>query len=233
VTYPSLASAHAALRPMLLSPGKPFPAAARLALAPGSHPTIPLHVQGSKHRAVFSVAPDYLGVQTAEGLYRLSLSPDGYNVFRRELGWEYPCPGIVRAVWSSATTVLPLFTQSTRDVDACLRHQTNVAAALQRKPAGPGFVVGAQKDVIVGRGKPRHGGKDRVVIYGWTFSKTGVPLQTVFDKHSRGYVDYSHGWRPVHPTVQLDGESVPYQELLLNSNVTRDLFGEEYTWTTY
>lgn len=233
MTYPTLAAAHAALRPSLLSLGKPLPAAALLSLAPESHPTTELHVLGARHRAVFSVARDYLGVQTGEGLYRLSLTPDGYNVFRRERGWEYPCPGIVRAVWSSATTVLPLLTQSTRDVDACLRHQTGVAAALRGRPSGPGFVVGAQKDVVVGRGKPRHGGKDRVVIYGWVFSKTGVPFQPVFDKHSRGYVDYSQGWRTVHSVVQLDGESVAYQELLKAPDITRDLFGEEYTWTTY
>lgn len=204
----------------------------------------PVFITNSKHKVTFFVSPDYAGIEvegrlSASEFLRLPATPRVYEKILRERGWFLPCPGLVRALWSRADCRLVRLSETERDKLAILRHNDRVNDALISRHAGLGdFIVGAKKDVVIGRGDHNAIPGGSVVIYGWDFSERGDesglhPKQPLFDRHGASYFDYSHGCRAVDGTVIVDGKSIPYDVALRDAALMMDLFGETYTWTRY
>lgn len=211
---------------------------------PAWNEPFPVTLETPKHAVTFFVSPDYAGIEvegrrTESEFFRLPATPAVYENILRERGWFLPCPGLVRALWPLADHRLVGLSEAERDKLAILRQNDRVNDALLSRGAISGDrVVGAKKDVVVGRGNPNAISGGSVVIYGWDFrEKDGEPglrpKQPLFDRHGASYFDYSHGCRAVGEAVIVDGKPTLYEVVLRDDALMTDLFGETYTWTRY
>lgn len=155
-----------------------------------------------KRRVVLRVLADYFAVGGDRDFVRVPLTPMTAQRLADRYGWSLPTKRIVDlCVEHAAIRIAPKpMTKDRETVETFLRHDARVRKQRgRRKPRA--LVVGAKKDVVVTpRARP-----GRVSIYGW-HRKSGKPIQPLYTKHAKTYVDYSHGVRFVGRAVDVDGE---------------------------
>jgi hypothetical protein len=92
-------------------------------------------------------------------------------------------------------------------------------------PAGehPGVLVsGHLKEVIIS-----HEDLTKRLAFWGFFTAEGRPIQRGFGcAHGPGFADYSHGFRLVKPTVDVDGRQVPYEQAVADSEYASLFFAE-------
>lgn len=170
---------------------------------------------GVTHEVEAQVAPDYLTVGTDDDPLTAVLGyPNAMRLANRE-EFILPTSLLVDKIWQNAEkrydpSPLPPTSGSTmRRPGYWLQHRSKLMA--QGWPAGEVLQAGHKKDVVISRqlvGKPQ-----RLAIYGWHQSN-GRPIQPVSLFHGKDYADYSHGVRPVNPTVLVDGKEADIRDLL-------------------
>ena len=204
-----------------------------------NYPTNPVVIEGGGHRATFLVSTDYAGVETDTGYFRLPATPKVYERVAEAHGWALPFPELVDATHRTvprASRGEPRSMSVRNGVPSWIAHNAAIEDELNALPhTRLPLVVGRKKDVVVGQGNPRGAKKPphlSVVIYGW-HSREGKPIQSVFDAHAVGYLDYSHGWRPVSRGVDVDGVIRDYHDVLADAPLCKALFGREVKWTRY
>lgn len=151
--------------------------------------------------AMLHVAPDYLVIGSDEDFLRMPLSPTAAQAIADQLECTLPTTKMVDVIFRAAPlkiepqplppgpemTTVAQFARHSELVEASRR------AARGQHPDGV-LVAGHKKDVVLSPQLAEV--PDRVAIYGWQRSD-GVPIQPLFLRHTRTWVDYSHGVRLV------------------------------------
>ncbi len=166
--------------------------------------------EGKMRRVVLRVAADYFAVGGDRDFVRVPITPMTAQRLADRYGWSLPTRCIVdRCYEHAAIRIAPKpMTKEREAVATFLRHDARVRKQRgRRKPDA--LVVGAKKDVVV-TPRARAG---RVSIYGW-HRKNGKPIQPLYTKHAKRYVDYSHGVRFVWRTLDVDGEATTVAAVL-------------------
>jgi hypothetical protein len=168
--------------------------------------------RGGEHEAsvTFWVTPDYLAVGSDSDYFLMPMSPHLAQRLADLTDTSLPTVAMVDAVWAAAPvrlgpdSIAPTAAMITVPVFA--DHNRMVRERRDRIPLPQGtLVAGHKKDVVLSvrlDSLPR-----RVAIYGW-HKPDGRPIQPLNTWHTTEHVDYSHGIRLVHHTVQIDGR--PY-----------------------
>jgi hypothetical protein len=167
---------------------------------------------GVTHTVTFEVMPDYLAIGSDEDFVRMPMTPHTAQAFCDAFGFALPTRKMVNDIWASATVRVdprPL-TEEREAPRTFLQHHRIIESQLEGTERGA-FVAGIKKDVVItNRLSEQHG---RVAIYGWHYM-TGEPIQPLYVGHVDGYVDYSHGIRPVRRWLRVNGALRPYEQIL-------------------
>lgn len=168
--------------------------------------------------AMLHVAPDYLVIGSDEDFLRMPLSPTAAQAIADQLECTLPTTKMVDVIFRAAPlkiepTPLPPGPEMTT-VAQFARHNELVEASRRvargQHPDGV-LVAGHKKDVVLSPQLAEM--PDRVAIYGWQRSD-GVPIQPLFLRHTRSWVDYSHGVRLVARDVGWGSGVRQIQELM-------------------
>lgn len=160
--------------------------------------------------AVYEVMPDYLAIGSDQDFVRMPMNPYTAQAFCDAFGLALPTRKMVDDIWRQAAVKLtPEPLRQDRDVPATfLRHHL----LIEQQTHLPGsFLAGHKKDVVITNRLQER--PNRVAIYGWHYLN-GQPIQPLTTIHADWYVDYSHGIRPVRRSVQVDGKTLSYEEIL-------------------
>lgn len=168
---------------------------------------------GVPHAVQIEVSPDYLSV--GDDTDHL-VAPMGLTETARvaaQLGFSIPTPYVVDRIYEAAEhhyAPQPLRpSYEMRTAAYALRHRSMIAQ--QGEVEAGTFVAGHKKDVVLTARllvQP-----SRLAIYGW-HRDVDDPIQPVCLLHERTYADYSHGIRAVNATMYVDGEPMPYLDVL-------------------
>jgi len=167
---------------------------------------------GVLHRATIRVMPDVLAIGSERDFVRMPMTPLTAQAFCDASGFALPTRKLVDDVWQKAQRrVWPQPLVDQRESPATfLRHHRLIEEQLQGTRRGA-LVAGHKKDVVVTnrlREQPR-----RLAIFGW-HKPTGEAIQPLSIVHGEGYVDYSHGIRPLSRRIEVDGRARDYYEVL-------------------
>jgi hypothetical protein len=176
----------------------------------------------------FWVTPDYLAVGSDTDYFLMPMSPQLAQRIADLTNSSLPTPPMVDAIWRSAAVRLgpdsiapsaamitvPVFADHNRMVRARRGDNSILVGAL---------VAGHKKDVVLSARLDSL--TNRVAIYGW-HKPDGQPIQPLNTWHTTGHVDYSHGIRLVHATVQVDGVPRAITELLRDATMVTLLSDE-------
>lgn len=172
----------------------------------------PVHMEsslgGDPHRLTFWVTPDYLSIGSDRDFLRIPLSPGGAARVGALSGTALPTTAMVDAIWDAASVRLAPIPippdQFMTTVPVFQDHQRKVQRQRDKAGARPGaLVAGHKKDVVVTPRLSDHPG--HVAIYGWHYLD-GEAIQPLYLGHTDDWVDYSHGIRLVHDSVDVNGE---------------------------
>lgn len=167
---------------------------------------------GVLHRATIRVMPDVLAIGRDRDFVRMPMNPLTAQAFCDAFGWALPTRKLVDETWRQAQRKLwpqPLVDER-ESPETFLRHHRIIEEQLRGTRRGA-LVAGHKKDVVVTnrlREQPR-----RVAIFGW-HKPTGEAIQPLSIVHGEGYVDYSHGIRPLARRIEVDGRARDYYEIL-------------------
>ena len=190
---------------------------------------------GHTNSATFYVAPDYLAVGSDTDSFLTPLTPATAQRIADLVHCSLPTRKVVDAIYaaaevklppapippSPAMTTMPVFAEHNAMV------RTQRAVFLMTAPLGA-LVSGAKKDVVV---TPKLAtATNRVAIYGW-HRTNGLPIQPLYLGHTAAWVDYSHGIRLVHATVQVNGSPRSLNEILANTELA-SLLSDEGAFTS-
>src|SRR5262245_51692381 len=168
--------------------------------------------RGVRHRAVVRVMPDVLAIGGERDFVRMPMSPLTAQAYCDAAGYALPTRKLVLETWRQARRRIwpqPLV-EERESPRTFLRHHRIIEEQLQGTPRGA-LVAGHKKDLVVTnrlQEQPR-----RVAIFGW-IKPTGEPIQPLSIVHGDGYVDYSHGARPLSRRVEVDGTERDYYDVL-------------------
>jgi hypothetical protein len=167
---------------------------------------------GVVHTVAWQVMPDYLAVGSDDDFVRMPMDPHTAQAFCDAFDFVLPTRRMVNDIWTAADVKLePRPLTEAREAPATfLQHHRIIEEQLAAHARGS-FVAGIKKDVVVtGRLQERTG---RVAIFGW-HHLGGEPIQPLYVGHVDWYVDYSHGVRPVHRMMRVDGAPHTYESIL-------------------
>jgi hypothetical protein len=169
-------------------------------------------VAGVTHRATIQVMPDVLAIGSDRDFVRMPMNPLTAQAFCDAFGFALPTRKLVDETWRAARRKLwpqPLV-DSRESPLTFLRHHRIIEEQLRGTPRGA-LVAGHKKDVVV-TNRLREEAR-RVAIFGW-HKPSGEPIQPLSILHGEGYVDYSHGVRPLSRRIEVDGRARDYYEVL-------------------
>ena len=187
-------------------------------------------IDGATNRATFFVTPDYLAVGSDEDWVLTPLTPQAAQRLADATGCLLPTCRMVDAVYSSAEVKLvpspipPSAAMTSVEVFAQHSAKVRMQRTAQASAHPPGaLAAGHKKDVVLSNRLTNAPG--RVAIYGW-HKPDGKPIQPLYTGHADTWVDYSHGIRLVHSTVEINGRTRPLAEVLRDPKLST-LFGDE------
>ena len=159
-----------------------------------------------------AVMPDYLAVGSDSDFVRIPMTPQTAQQIADRFGCMLPTRKMVDAIDAFADVRLaphPM-TKDRETIATFAEHNRLIEQERGQKPLGD-LVIGIKKDIVL---TPRIFEKpQRLAIYGWR-QLNGVPIQPLTIVHWNRYVDYSHGVRLVHDSVEIDGKIVKISDLL-------------------
>jgi len=120
---------------------------------------------------------------------------------------------------SDKMTTVPVFMQHTDSVKQQI-------AQIGFDRSADYIIAGHKKDIIISNkiySADRN--YERVVIYGWHRSDND-PIQPVYNGHSAGYADYSHGVRLIAEEALVNGDTMRVTEILKDPKLWRLLSDE-------
>ena len=162
--------------------------------------------------AKLEVMPDFLAIGSDTDFVRMPMTPQTAQKIADQFGCVLPTRKMVDAIDSQAELKLephPM-TEAREALATFAEHNQIIEAQRAGKPLGL-LVTGIKKDIVL---TPRIFEKPRrLAIYGWR-QLNGQPIQPLTIVHWDQYVDYSHGVRLVHDTIELDGKPTKIAELL-------------------
>jgi hypothetical protein len=177
--------------------------------------TIEVNDQRREVTTTIAVMPDYLAVGSDADFVRMPMTPQTAQRIADEFGCILPTRKIVDAIDAHAELHLeprPL-TRERETVATFLEHHDIIERQRGVKPLGL-LIAGIKKDIVL---SPRIFERpNRLAIYGWR-QIDGRPIQPLTIVHSDRYVDYSHGVRLVHNSIEVDGKPYKVDELLADS----------------
>jgi hypothetical protein len=180
--------------------------------------TTSVETNGTRHRALIPVMPDYLAVGSDDDFVRVPLTPMAARKVADAWGLAFLTRRLSDAVYDVAEVRLepkPL-TVDREKVTTFVQHSDIIET--QRAGKEPGLVVaGIKKDVVLTNlllQKP-----NRVAIYGW-HQLNGVPIQPLTTVHVNTYVDYSHGIRLAARGINVDGRPRDFLEVLRDERLS-------------
>jgi len=173
-------------------------------------------ITGTRHTAIYHVAPDYLAIGSDADYFLCPMTPLLAQRICDALGYTMPTRRMVNQIWTNAPvklspapispspqmTTVPVFDQHNSMV------RTQRSAVIGPHPLGE-LVSGTKKDVVISQriyGNFANPNITRpVVIYGWHHT-SGAPIQPLYNGHVETYADYSHGIRLVQRAMTLNGQ---------------------------
>lgn len=193
--------------------------------------TTSVETNGARHRALVTVMPDYLAVGSDTDFVRVPLTPMAAKRVADAWGLAFTTRRLSDAVHAVSEVRLeprPLSVDR-ESVATFVQHSDIIEGQRAGKEAGL-VVSGIKKDVVLTNKlteKP-----DRVAIYGW-HQLNGIPIQPLTTVHVNTYVDYSHGIRFVARTVNVDGRTRDYLDVLRDESLCPLLSDEGPIAATY
>ena len=179
---------------------------------------------GAKHTIAYDVMPDYLAIGSDEDFVRMPMNPYTAQAFGDAFGFVLPTRKMVNDIWAAAAVHVdprPV-TQERESPLTFLQHHRIIEDQLRGVKRGT-LVAGIKKDVVVTNRLTER--ENRVAIFGWHYA-SGQPIQPLYAGHVDWYVDYSHGIRPVHRTMRVDGVPRSF-ESILGDPALRGLLSDE------
>jgi len=190
---------------------------------------IPISVTAGKHAGVFWVMPDYLSIGDDEDFLRMPMRPTTAQKAADGFKASLLTRKMVNDVWRALPLHLSPTTMDWHGAMASVSYfgEHNDKIQLQLAGRDPLLgVAGHKKDVVITKDRP----KGNVAIYGW-HQLDGKPIQgpqIQKSAHDIPYLDYSHGIRLAHQTMEVDGDTMyivdvlqdeEYHELLSDEGV--------------
>lgn len=174
-------------------------------------------LEGVDHYIEYRVMPDYLAIGSDEDYVRMPMNPYTAQKFLDAFGFVFPTAKMSDDIWAEADLKLdPRPLTEEREAPATfLQHHDIIEEQLGTAPRG-WLVAGIKKDVVVTNRLQER--PNRVAIYGWHYPD-GKPIQPVTIVHVDWYVDYSHGVRPVHRMMKVDGVELPFEQILADPHL--------------
>lgn len=172
--------------------------------------------QGEKLQATAYVTPDYLAIGSADDYALVPMSPITAQAIADATQTTLPTRKLVDKIYQQAEVQLSPSPQKPgpqmMSTPYYQRHDNTIKQQRIQAGAQAGeLIAGHKKDVVITNRldhKPQS-----VAIYGW-HQRNGKNIQALSTLHVNTYADYSHGVRLVGPTVTINGESHPTQEVL-------------------
>lgn len=158
---------------------------------------------GKEHTATFRALPDYLSIGSDGDFLRWPMTPQLAQRIADAYGASLPTRKMVDDITRAARVRMepvPL-TKDREAVATFVQHHELIEAQWGSQPRGTP-AAGMKKDVVITNRLAER--PHRVAIYGW-HHQDGTPIQPLTIVHVDWYVDYSHGVRLVHRTVDVDG----------------------------
>ncbi len=176
---------------------------------------VPLDKNGE---VVVRVTSDVFALGTPEDLVRMPVGADVAQALADALGLSLITTLVSDAIWRAAKWRLaPAFMDPRKGggrammgVDYLEQHDATIRHHIEQVGACFGdLVAGHKKDIVITNHALARPGY--LVIYGWHDEK-GSPVQPEAAPHEIAYRDYSHGLRLMHPSVCVEGTSMPLAE---------------------
>jgi hypothetical protein len=196
---------------------------------------VPVPVTCPGHSGTMYVLPDYFCLGTDADFVRVRVNPVTAELICLEAGgcflptvqvvntiYRYAQQKPVAQPWGPPYDHSMLLTQRWRVQD------NKVAKTMSDHGWQPGpLTAGHMKDIVIGKGLACARG-EIVGIFGW-FDAKGVAIQgptANWRDHKWTYADYAHGFRAVHPILQVDGQDRSIPEILQDSSLAPLLSAE-------
>lgn len=163
-------------------------------------------IQGRTRTATFWCTPDYLGIGSDADWFRMPMTPTLGQQLADRLECALPTRRMVDAIWAQAPIKLAPFPYSPAVYDILspalfYRHHLQIESQRGSQPRSL-LTAGIKKDVVASALIASWPG--RVMIYGWHY-QNGTPIQPLWNGHTFGHVDYSHGLRLAARRMEVDG----------------------------
>ncbi len=177
---------------------------------------VPIHLQHRKvGEATIWVTADVLAVGSDTDHVRSPLGGPEAVTLARALNCWLPTPRIVDAIYAQAKEKLPPIpmrpTAQMTGNQYFIEHHRLIETQRGSGASTRKLTAGHKKDVVL---SPRLGQlPGRVAIYGW-HKRDGSPIQPLSTVHSAHYADYSHGIRLVWGQVDVNGQMLPFAQVL-------------------
>lgn len=165
--------------------------------------------KGKRYRVELYVLPDYLSVGS-KNFARIPLTPMTAQQIADSFHCFLPTTKIVDIIYSHADVKLkpvPMYAFRDSSVTMYQHHLIIEGQRGHRK----GIIAGIKKDVVMTAKLSNL--SHRVAIYGW-HRLNGIPIQPLYTGHVDWYVDYSHGIRLVYEKIKINGQWMPYSEII-------------------
>jgi hypothetical protein len=164
--------------------------------------------QGTSHKLVISVLPDYLMVGVVGDALRVPLWPLTAQKVADAWGCVLPTPKLVTLLWHAAESRLPPqpwgppYDETMMSTTRIVEHNKRIEKTIKDKGVdATKLVAGHKKDVVLTNKlvtKP-----NQVAIFGW-HQLSSKNIQPLYLGHGADYADYSHGIRLISQTCMLD-----------------------------
>jgi hypothetical protein len=185
--------------------------------------------QGTVHKVIYEVMPDYLSVGHDTDFCRMPMNPFTAQKLAGLSGGSLLTSKISDLIYKHATVRLFPYNyipigDMNEQVYKFRDHNNQIEKQFSEATGHHGqLTAGIKKDVIIAERLARQPGK--VVIYGWHLPG-GQPVQPAYSGHTALYVDYSHGIRLINNQILLDGKPALLSELLKDP-VLYKIFSDE------
>lgn len=189
----------------------------------------------TKLAAWIGVMVDYLAIGDDDDFVRIPVAARTAQLVADAAGCILPTRRIVDEVYRQADVHLtsPRLPDTSKIASCDYYVAHHEAIEIQRRKQSQAklgsLMAGHKKDIVISRRLAEADGQ--LAIYGW-FLDDDKPIQPLSTVHSVQYVDYSHGVRLVHQTIQIEGNPMSIQSALRDETLSR-LVSDEGTLTIF
>ncbi len=175
-------------------------------------------LEGVYHSLTFYTMPDYLSIGSDEDFARMPMMPHTAQEFMDAHGLVFPTVKIVEEVTKNAEQRIEPYplTIAREATSTFYYHHRFIEMQLGENPRRV-LTSGLKKDVVISNRVYER--DNRVAIYGWHYTNE-KPIQPLTTVHHAGYVDYSHGIRPIKREMLVDGKPMMFEDILADPHLS-------------